>query len=218
VDVVVAAVDVGSIANIGWWRSGPGQPQSGSNLDELAEALGEDLKEGRAVALGFEAPLFIPRPSSPDGLNRQRVGDRGRPWCAGAGAGALALGIHQATYLLAAVARRAPDVGLRVSFDPDDLVAGEPVLVAWEAFVTGRAKNRLAVNPHVDDARVAVAEFESRLAFGSVQSDVKDVSVLNLVAAGILAEGLSDDTDLLTVPCIVVRAPDLPIATSQRER
>ncbi len=79
--LVVAAVDLGSLANIGWWRvDADGLDAGGRDLNALAELLVADLSVGASVALGFEAPLFLPRPSSTSGLNRQRLGDRGRPW------------------------------------------------------------------------------------------------------------------------------------------
>lgn len=205
---VVAAVDVGSLKNIGWWRArnqmfGAG----GHDLDVLIEHLIADLNAGASVALGFEAPLFIPRPAVMSGLNRQRSGDRGRPWCAGAGTGVLALGIQQATYVLSTIARGI-DRPLAVGFDPQALRTEGARLLVWEAFVSGKGKNRLSVDPHVDDARVAVVEFQVRWAAGAVTSDVDDGEVLNLAAAALLAAGLTDDVTLLKQPCVVVRAPD----------
>jgi len=204
----VAAVDVGSLANIGWWRSaGDGAGDGGRDLDVLVDRLVLDLRAGAGVALGFEAPLFIPRPPTSGGLNRQRLGERGRPWCAGAGAGALALGVQQATYVLSRIAAGVHPRPV-VAFDPAELIAGTADLVVWEAFVSGRAKNRDAVEPHIDDARVAVAEFEARLAAGAVASDVGDVEVLNLAGAALLAVGLTDEIAMLRRPCVVVRVPD----------
>jgi len=39
-------------------------------LDGLAETVAADLNAGLGVALGFEAPLFIPRPFKAERLNR----------------------------------------------------------------------------------------------------------------------------------------------------
>lgn len=212
-NVVVAAVDVGSPSNIGWWRVADGAGTGGRELDELVELLASDLNQNRSVALGFEAPVFVPLPATAAGLNRQRVGERGRPWCAGAGTGALAMGVQQAAYVfvgLARLVRRLP----KVSFDPALLAGSESTLVVWEAFVSAKAKNRAAIDPHVDDARVAVAEFAERLARGVVRSDIDELTVLNLAGAGLLAAGLSADAGLLSQPSVVVRAPDL-IASAQ---
>lgn len=96
-----------------------------------------------------------------------------------------------------------------VSFDPTVLRTPAPALVVWEAFVSGKAKHRSAADPHIDDARVAVAEFASRLAEGDVLSDIDEPNVLNLAGAALLASGLTEDVALLTQACVVVRAPDL---------
>jgi hypothetical protein len=84
-ELVVAAVDVGAVRNIGYWRDSADGSGGGTKLEELAAQVAADLDLGRRVALGFEAPLFVPMPEDSDGLNRQRTGERGRPWCAGAG-------------------------------------------------------------------------------------------------------------------------------------
>jgi len=205
--IVVAAIDVGSLVNIGWWRAQGSAGLGGHDLDELIASIVADINDGTPVALGFEAPLFIPRPSTTDGLNKQRLGERGRPWCAGAGTGALALGIQQAAYVLSGIAL---GIGrkVEVSFDPEALTAGTAQLLIWEAFVTGKAKNRSSLTPHVDDARAAVTELQLRFDRGSVSSDLADVDVLSLAATALLVSGLTDDAGLLTLPCVVVRAPD----------
>ena len=204
-DISVIAVDVGSLLNIGWWRDSPSQHSaSGRDLDGLVDAVSSDLLAGGAVALGFEAPLFVPAPSTQAGLNRQRVGEKGRPWCAGAGTGALALGIQQSAYVFTTLAVR---VHPRVTFDPSALMSGEANLLVWEAFVSGKSKSRSAADPHVDDARLAVLEFRRRLTTGTVASDIDDTAVLNLAAAGLLASGLTNDTQLLHQPCVVVVPP-----------
>ena len=196
-NVVVAALDVGSLANIGWWRAAGTTAGGGRDLDELVAVLTADLNLNRSVALGFEAPTFVPLPADAASLCRQRVGDRGRPWSAGAGTGALALGVQQAAYVFAKLARRLATLP-RISFDPLHLNGPETTLCVWEAFVSGNAKNRAAVDPHMDDARVAVNEFSKRLAKGAVHSDIDEPSVLNLAAGALLASGLTTDTDLLT--------------------
>lgn len=199
----VAAVDVGALVNIGWWHRAPsGETLSGRDLDGLVDIVARDLISRVPVALGFEAPLFIPRPAQASALNRQRVGERGRPWCAGAGTGALALGLQQASYVFSALARQARP---RVSFDLHALQRGDADLLVWEAFVSGKAKDRSAEDPHIDDARRAVDEFVLRLRRGDVVSDIVEVDVLNTAASGLLASGLTDNVALLTQPCIVVK-------------
>lgn len=63
--IVVLVLDVGSLVNIGWWRSlGDECGRGGRDLDDFVSAVVADLDAGRRVALGFESPLFIPCPDS----------------------------------------------------------------------------------------------------------------------------------------------------------
>ncbi len=206
--VVVAAIDVGAPKNIGWWRQDGDEPgRGGTSLDQLAALLAEDLAAGRSVALGFEAPMFIPRPPTADRLNKARIGEGNLPWSGGAGTAVLASGIQQMVYVLSALAASGNELP-HVGVDVEALAGPTPGLVLWEAFVSGSAKNPLAENPHVDDARVAVAEFRSRWAGGSMSSDIADTEVTSTAGLAILVAGLSTDVELLTRPCIVIRAPD----------
>jgi len=208
--LVVAVVDVGAPQNIGWWRQVEGDGRGGTNLDELGLLLAEDLNAGRSVALGFEAPMFIPRPLTAGRLSRGRVGEGRWPWSGGPGTSVLASGIQQSTYLLSTLrvnVERLPQVG----YDLAVLAGPYPRLVVWEAFVSGHAKNRLADNPHVDDARSAVAEFVRRWDDEAMSSDIADSRVTSIAGLALLVAGLSTDVGLLTQPCVVVRAPDLPI-------
>ncbi|MGK8553767.1 hypothetical protein [Nocardia gipuzkoensis] len=206
--LVVAAVDVGKLANVGWWRIAGVEASGGRDLDDLVTSLAADLGEGRPVALGFEAPLFIPNPSATGGLGRQREGEAGRPWCAGAGTITLAFGVQQASYVMHRIAGtlRHP---IRAGVDPDSLLSGALDLLIWEAFVSAGSKDRTAADPHISDARAAAEEFQRRAATGHVRSDVADTRVLNLAAAALLASGLAADTALLTSPCVVVKSPRL---------
>lgn len=203
-ELSIVAVDVGSLLNIGWWRelTESNLTSNGRDLDAVADAVVADLREEVPVALGFEAPLFVPRPSEHARLNKQRVGDKGRPWCAGAGTGALALGIQHATYVFERIAAQQQP---RVTFDLDVLMKGDADLLVWEALVSGAAKNRAASNPHVDDARVAVREFARRIADDKVTSDIVEPDVLNLAAACLLGAGLTSDPGPLKQSCIGVK-------------
>jgi hypothetical protein len=131
----------------------------------------------------------------------------GAPWSAGAGTAALALGFQEATYVLMGVARllASPPV---VDVDFACLQQPEPALVIWEAFVSGKRKDRTAVDPHIDDARSAVAELRGRLGELDPSSDVDEPAVTSLIGAAILRAGLSADLALLSRPCVVVRVPD----------
>ena len=68
----VAVVDVGSSANLGWAIDDP--DQGGDELDGAVGAIARALRVG-PVALGFEAPQFIPMWDDPRALTRARTGE-----------------------------------------------------------------------------------------------------------------------------------------------
>jgi hypothetical protein len=208
--IAIAAVDVGNVANTGWWQiSSSGAEQGGRDLNDLATLLADDLTRGEKVALGFEAPLFIPLPSSTEGLGRQRIGEVGRPWCAGAGASTLAFGLQEAAFVLTALARKTHHP-IRGGLDLAGLASDQFDLVLWEAFVSGPAKDRTAADPHIADARAAAIEFQRRYRSGHVTSDISETEVVSLGGAVLLGAGLSTDLTLLSAPCTVVKPPAVP--------
>lgn len=88
--MVVAALDVGSAAKTGWWRSPIDGPSTeGRNVAELCAQLVRDLTDGNDVALGFEAPLWVPFAKEIESLGKGRP-DEPRAWRASAGATVLA--------------------------------------------------------------------------------------------------------------------------------
>jgi hypothetical protein len=206
-DMVVAVVDVGKLSNVGWWRIAENQQSGGgTDLDVLVAALVDDLESGHRVALGFEAPLFIPRPSTAAGLGKSRRGEGRFPWCVRAGATALAFGIQQASYVMDQLAR---GLGQPISagLDVAQFLHGGLDLVLWEAFVSLESKDPIAPDPHVADARAAAEEFQRRASTGGIESDIADTDVLNLVAAPLIASGLTTDVSLLGSACTVVKPP-----------
>ncbi|WP_067465552.1 hypothetical protein [Nocardia amamiensis] len=150
--LVVAAIDVGKLANVGWWRIAEVGASGGRDLDDLVTSLAADLNEGRPVALGFEAPLFIPNPPATGGLGRQRDGEAGRPWCAGAGTIALAFGVQQASYVTHRLAETLHRP-IRAGVDAESLLSGSLDLLIWEAFVSAGSKDRTATEPHISPMR-----------------------------------------------------------------
>jgi hypothetical protein len=81
--------------------------------------------------------------------------------------------------------------------------------VLWEAFVTGKAKDKSALEPHIADARAAVLELARRLDTGHVESDIASEAVFSLIGAAALRARLSTDLDLLDTACLVIKAPIL---------
>ena len=55
----VAVVDIGSLPNLGWAVEGPSVDDSGTDIDLCIESLVKAMRAG-PLALGFEAPMFVP--------------------------------------------------------------------------------------------------------------------------------------------------------------
>src|SRR5919205_792441 len=105
---VMYACDVGSCrkGNFAWACIGPDQeasPTASPNINELITSLQEDLTIGLSLALGFEAPLFVPIPEDPNDIGRARAGEGDRAFSAGAGASAALIGFQQAAWIMARV-------------------------------------------------------------------------------------------------------------------
>jgi hypothetical protein len=100
----VAVVDIGKpAANFGWAIVGDTSAE-GTDIDECVETLAAALRIG-ALALGFEAPMFVPIRTDPRRLTAARSGDCGkgmpnRPFSASAGATALVTGLVVVSYIL----------------------------------------------------------------------------------------------------------------------
>lgn len=206
VGVVVFAADVGSVksGNFGWARTEPTDAavveHDHSSPADLAKAVAAELNARRPVALGFECPLFVPVPIEPLKLGAARLGEGARPWSAGAGTGALATGLVQMAWVLAAVRAVASDIPLfldRHRFEE----AGSGILL-WEAFVTAEAKG----NTHLDDAAIAVRAFTSWLRDPAAASAVTAERPLSLAGAAALWSGWIDDPAALHDAPVVIRA------------
>lgn len=209
---VIAAIDVGSPrrGNLGWYLTGLPEPDRGPDIDVIADRLTEAIESGHRVALGFEAPLFIPVPAESSLLSHGRPNEGRYPWCAGAGAAVLGLATQQATFVLTKI-RDGVSRRITTTCDPNRLRDRQVDLLIWEAMVTGAAKDRTSEDPHVADAKAAVMAFQNHLDADSLVSATRvDGPVISLVGAAIVAAALSDDLSLLTTQCLVVAAPALP--------
>jgi hypothetical protein len=84
-DLVVFCADVGSVRSgrFGWACGSPptddAREVNASSPQHLADAVAEQLGAGRAVALGFECPLFVPVPEVAERLGAARAGEGNRP-------------------------------------------------------------------------------------------------------------------------------------------
>src|SRR5688572_4794606 len=119
----VFAVDIGStllnrktkLSAFAWARLGicPAEPMcSSQDPDLLVDRLAQDLNRNCSVALGFEAPLYIPVPQLSSDLSRARPGEAQRAWSAPVGLSVAALCLHQAAWILRAVRARVDECAL----------------------------------------------------------------------------------------------------------
>ena len=228
-DIGSTRADRGRRAAFGWAWVDPQDPvpvAGGACIDALARAVASDLAAGVHVALGFEAPLFIPVPEVAAGLCRGRPGESNRAFAAPAGASVATLGVHQSAWVLAAVRARLAAAGgalpAAVHWTADveawpPAVGSVTTLFCWEAFVSGpahagadrshggRPGETGGAGRHVRDAATAVAEFLAREGDLAAANAVTAERPLSLLGAAALWAGWSSDLGALRAPALVVR-------------
>ena len=202
----IYACDCGSPrrGNFAWAVVSPdGPPQGSDDINCLVEYLVRDLNAGHSVALGFEAPLFVPVPGAVDDIGRARQGEGNRPFSAGAGCGALVVGLQEVAWVLRGVRHQlAQERPVHFSASVTDWPPPDSpqTLFLWEAFVSGCAHSE----EHVRDAATAGMEF---LAQEQTLADANAVTAqfpLSLVHAAALWAGWSNDTNSLHAPALVI--------------
>jgi hypothetical protein len=194
----VAVVDIGRLTNLGWVVEGPSVNESGTDIDLCIEALASAMKTG-PLALGFEAPMFVPYGRTRYDLDKARKGDGDRAFSASPGACVLTKGLVIVPYILEGLRCRAqaakPIFKWRGRLSERDLLL-------FEAFVTHVGKS---VN-HAECARLALKQFpkewEKR---ASSKSAIEEPCTMNLLGAMLLRMGWTDDPAILSEPCLVVR-------------
>ncbi len=154
-----AVIDIGKPGkNLGWALSGP-TPSDGTDLDRCVTAVAAALRTG-PVALGFEAPMFVPVRDDPMTLTKARSGEvvQGiiRPFSAGAGATVLVTALVVIPYVLTQLRNLAPRA--RATVDWRSPLSGRADLLLFEAFVTNQRKS--THTRHVEDAHLAIAAFQ----------------------------------------------------------
>jgi hypothetical protein len=209
VNRVAYACDVGSTrsdgkrgaqSGFGWARAERADDvEGGRSITRLVAAVAHDLSLGRSVALGFEAPLFIPVPLDAANLCRGRAGEGSRSFAAPAGLAVTALGLHQAAWVLAALREtpHRPRFAYRSSEWPSDT----PTLFCWEAFVSGPAHS----DDHVRDAATAVVAFLAAESDLAAATTVHAERPLSLIGAAALWSGWVTDSDVLHAATAVIR-------------
>jgi len=194
--------DVGSISGqkFGWAAKSSGWEESGSSIEELGSSVARDLEAGSPVALGFECPLFVPFVADPSRLGSARGGEGSRPWSAHAGATSLTTGLVQVAWLLGRI-QQLTNQRHRAFLNWTDFSVEYRGLFIWEAFVSASAKRQ----SHIDDARAAVEAFIEALPDPRSCLQCGD-GVYSLVGAALLRTGWATDIEVLSQPCLVIRA------------
>jgi hypothetical protein len=205
---MIYAVDVGSTllrrgaTAFAWCRVGDdgANPAASSCPRRLIQSIQAELEQGRSVALGFEAPLFIPVPGAEQQLSRSRQGEGNRSWSAPIGGYVAALGLQQVAWVLRELHANASRC--RISVDPADWHGRHrskgPLLFCWEAFVTGAAHTS-----HRGDAATAAMRFQDQQA--NLESDVTADSPLSLFGAAVLWSRWDTNPEWLHRPLVVMR-------------
>jgi hypothetical protein len=104
----VAVIDIGKKKNIGWGIEGPQFGKiEGTDIDACVECLASVLKEG-PLALGFEAPMFVPLHGDASNLTRGRKGEGDRAFTSAPGSTVLTSGLVVVPYILNQLRARVP--------------------------------------------------------------------------------------------------------------
>ena len=203
-NIIIWVADVGSITKnrFGWCRKEvEGDAVTvGQDIKCFTEGIAEDMSLGRRVALGFECPLFVPVTDEPQGLTKARHGEGNRPWSAGAGAGALAVGLSESVWVLTRI-NMLSLIPVQVTLNWDDFYRGDKNLFIWEAFVS---RNEKGVSD-CDDALIAANSFSRYFPKIQCASCVEAENPFSLIGAAIVRSGLAKDTTLLSQPVVVIK-------------
>lgn len=210
----IYAVDIGTTQNrrssgvaFAWAAEGRAASEKGmacsSDIEQLTVEVGRDLLAGRSVALGLESPLFIPVPDDPARLSCGREGDGDRSWAAPAGLAVTTLGVHQSAWILRRLAQQfSGSVQLTLDYHLWPPREERPILLLWEAFVSGPAHR-----DHARDAATAAAYFlANERSLGSVAIGRAETPI-SLIGAAALWSGWSQDLNLLHTTTLVLRPP-----------
>ncbi|MBT8224377.1 MAG: hypothetical protein HKP61_07030 [Dactylosporangium sp.] len=184
----------------------------GTDPATAVAALAAGIDSGRPAILLLESPMAVPVPSTAgDGwqsLGKARDGEGNRPFSAGAGAGVLATGLVQGSWMLRLLAETVPAVTVTTRFAVWH--GGDAQLLLGEAFVSGTGKPVLAgSDQHAADAAAAGLAMLDRLDAGEpFTSDVRCAphGAFNLLAAMACWAGLHLDPDEIRDDILVIRA------------
>ena len=204
----VGVIDIGSPGknNIGWAIVGT-VPCAGTDLDKGVQVFAEALKEA-PLALGFEAPMFVPMRDKAKNFTHARDGERDRAFSAGAGAAVLVTSTVVVPYVLRGLQKAVPCATATLDWqDWPHNGAGLPQLLLFEAFVSKKAGKR--DGRHIDDARLAAEELHNMLKAEEpkkpLESAVTVDQSFSILGAMMMRTGWACDMSVLKQACLVVK-------------
>jgi len=198
----VGVIDIGSPlkGNIGWAVDGT-MTKTGNDLDEGIRVFADALKDA-PLALGFEAPMFVPMRDKAVCLIKQRNGE-GKAFSAAPGATVLVTSTVVVPYVLRGLREAVPDAVATMKWQgwPHDRTMSRQLLL-FEAFASGGQS-------HIDDAKSAVRELSKRLkTWNPIMSDVavgEGDEIFNILGAMMMRTGWAKGTDVLKQSCLVIK-------------
>lgn len=210
VGMAVAVIHIGSPATggLGWCvASGPGlrRMQTGRDLDRAIRAIATRVILG-PVALGFEAPMFVP-----PGGRADRSAPAGRYWydganpppgrpLAGAGAASLAVSVAVVVYTLRELKRSAPEACARLDWRCELTRPGD--LLLFEVLATRPAAGG---GDHEAQAAIAARRAATMFTSGDLAAAIAGAQVFSPVGAAMVRARWREDLAVLAEPCLVVR-------------
>jgi hypothetical protein len=196
----IAVIDIGAKKNIGWAIDGPQikESETGTDIEACVERLESVLKEG-PLALGFEAPMFVPLHRDASNLTRGRKGEGDRAFTSAVGSTVLTSGLVVVPYILGRLHERVP--AATATFDWTTIPKGSHRVLLFEAFVTHQHAGD--DSPHIRDAKLAIAKFRDAMRDG-FKTVICEPTCFNLLAAALLRTGWTADLTMLSQPCLVV--------------
>lgn len=189
-----------------WARLNPDEGiksiQGSSDIKQLVKRLELDIDEGYSVALGFEAPLFIPIPDNSRDLSKGREGEGRRSFASQIGLSVSALGIHQSAWILKRLhesSSRKCEFKLDLQCWPPP--SHRPILFCWEAFVSEKAHS----DQDMKDAATAVVFFFDNERNLQEVNAVRAENTISLIGAAALWSGWTSDLAYLHKTTLVLK-------------
>jgi hypothetical protein len=212
---VIYAVDVGApTGGLAWARLAPHEeqiPRGSTDYNLFLQLLTADLSRRLPVALGFEAPLFLPVAANIGQLTLARQGEPAA-WSVTPGANVTTIGIPLMALTLRKI-QECVEPAPSISLDANTWLASgnlSPNLVLWEAFVWrdahAREPNAAGLSDHVQDAATAVRAFMHwESAVPRQPSSITAHDPISTVGAALLWSGLADDIQLIHEQTLVLQ-------------